>query len=165
MSKKESSINNRYCRIPMGDGEYRESDEMDKINRMVILGPGCKVSTKELVTHLHMLEMPINVRLTCYGAHINGKAELVKKAAEEARKLDPTHIFIKIRGFPVGDPRRCRAKRKGAREGFHQLEAEYELLAHVAYALEHPKHVDISKPEPVSVETFKEVVDDVMNDF
>ncbi|MCI5867123.1 MAG: methanogenesis marker 6 protein [Methanosphaera sp.] len=161
MSKKDSSIDNRFCRIPMGDGSYRLSNEMDKINRMVVLGPGCKVSTKELVTHIHMLELPINVRLTCYGAHINGTAKDVKVAAEHARKLDETHIFIKNRGFPVGDPRRCRAKRKGAREGFHQLEAEYEMLADVSYALEHPKHVDITPKKRVSVKEFADVVDEI----
>ena len=101
-----------------------------------------------------MLELPINVRLTCYGAHINGTAKDVKVAAEHARKLDETHIFIKNRGFPVGDPRRCRAKRKGAREGFHQLEAEYEMLAD-------PKHVDITPKKRVSVKEFADVVDEI----
>lgn len=161
MSKKESSLENRFCHIPMGDGKYRSSDEMDRINRMVVLGPGCFISTKELVTEIQMLELPINVRLTCYGAHINGKEEYVIEAAKKARELDPYHIFIKTRGFPVGDPRRCRAKRKGAREGFHQLQAEYELLPHISYALQHLKRVDITRPKRVSVEEFKDVMDEI----
>ncbi len=160
MSKKNDS-GNQFCQIPMGDGTYRLSEEMDKINRMIVLGPGCAVGTKELVTFLHVLELPINVRLTCYGAHVNGKPEYVMEAVEQARTLDPTHIFVKTRGFPVGDPRRCRAKRKGAREGFHQLEAEYELLPHVSYALEHPKHVEITKPKKVSIDEFLEVIEEV----
>mgnify|MGYP003470937795 CR=1 FL=1 len=28
MSKKDSSIDNRFCRIPMGDGSYRLSNEI-----------------------------------------------------------------------------------------------------------------------------------------
>ena len=39
MSKKESSIDNQFCRIPMGNGKYRYSEELDKINRMIVLGP------------------------------------------------------------------------------------------------------------------------------
>ena len=149
MSKKESSIDNQFCRIPMGNGKYRYSEELDKINRMIVLGPGCFISTKELVTELQMLELPINIRLTCYGAHINGEEEYVLEAVKKAR------------GFPVGDPRRCRAKRKGAREGFHQLQAEYQLLPHVSYALEHMKRVEVTRPKRVSVDEFKDVMNEV----
>lgn len=161
MSKKESSIDNQFCRIPMGNGKYRYSEELDKINRMIVLGSGCFISTKELVTELQMLELPINIRLTCYGAHINGEKEYVLEAVKKARELDLNHIFIKKRGFPVGDPRRCRAKRKGAREGFHQLQAEYELLPHVSYALEHMKRVEVTRPKRVSVDEFKDVMNEI----
>ncbi|MGI6564575.1 methanogenesis marker 6 protein [Methanosphaera sp.] len=127
---------------------------------MIVLGPGCAVSSKELMNFLHLLELPINIRLTCYGANINGVPEDVMEAVTKARALDPTHIFIKFRGFPPGDPRRCRAKRGGAREGFHQLEAEYKLLPDVSYALEHPKHVDLNPPKKIPVEEFKKIVEE-----
>ncbi|MBQ6219237.1 MAG: methanogenesis marker 6 protein [Methanosphaera sp.] len=128
---------------------------------MVILGPGCAVSSKELLNFLHLLELPLNIRLTCYGANINGYPEDVMKAVEKARELDPTHIFVKFRGFPPGDPRRCRAKRGGAREGFHQIEAEYKLLPEVSYALEHPKHVDLTPPEKIPVSEFESIVNEI----
>lgn len=161
MSKNDKDIDTEFCHIPMGDGTYRDSDQKDKITRMVILGPGCSVSSKELMNFLHLLELPLNIRLTCYGANINGYPEDVMTAVERARKLDPTHIFVKFRGFPPGDPRRCRAKRGGAREGFHQIEAEYKLLPEVSYALEHPKHVDLTPEKKIPVEEFVEIINQV----
>ena len=160
MSKNDKDIDTEFCHIPMGDGTYRDSDQKDKITRMIVLGPGCAVSSKELMNFLHLLELPINIRLTCYGANINGVPEDVMEAVTKARALDPTHIFIKFRGFPPGDPRRWRAKRGGAREGFHQLEAEYKLLPDVSYALEHPKHVDLNPPKKIPVEEFKKIVEE-----
>lgn len=158
---KNDEMDHEFCHIPMGDGTYRDSDQEGKITRMIILGPGCSVSSKELMSFLHLLELPLNIRLTCYGASLNGEPEYVMEAVKKARALDPTHIFIKIRGFPPGDPRRCRARRGGAREGFHQMEAEYKLLSDVSYALEHPKHVDLNPPKKIPIEEFMEVVKEV----
>jgi putative methanogenesis marker protein 6 len=124
---------------------------------MIILGPAANISQTELVRKLHMMELPLTIKSTCYGAVINGEESIVDKAVEEMRKLDYCNIFTKDRGFPPGDPRRCRAKRGGAREGFHQLEKEFELLGFVSEALENPKKVSLKKPKKVPVETFKEI--------
>lgn len=161
MSKNNKDIDTEFCHVPMGDGTYRDSDQKDKITRMVILGPGCAVSSKELLNFLHLLELPLSIRLTCYGANINGYPEDVMNAVQRARELDPNHIFVKFRGFPPGDPRRCRAKRGGAREGFHQIEAEYKLLPEISYALEHPKHVDLTPPKKIPVDEFTEIVNEI----
>ena len=75
MSKNAKDIDTEFCHIPMGDGTYRDSNQKDKITRMIVLGPGCRVSSKELMNFLHLLELPINIRLTCYGANINGVRE------------------------------------------------------------------------------------------
>jgi putative methanogenesis marker protein 6 len=127
---------------------------------MIILGPSAKISQTELVRKIHMMELPLTIKSTCYGAVINGEESVINKALEDVRKLDYCNIFTKDRGFPPGDPRRCRAKRGGAREGFHQLEKEFELLGFVSEALEKPKKVSLKKPEKVSVETFKEIVEE-----
>lgn len=132
-------------------------DESSKVTRMIILGPSANISQTELVRKLHMMELPLTIKSTCYGAVVNGEESVVEKAIEEARKLDYCNIFTKDRGFPPGDPRRCRAKRGGAREGFHQLEKEFELLGYVSEALEKPRKVSLKKPKKVPVETFKEV--------
>jgi putative methanogenesis marker protein 6 len=132
-------------------------DESSKVTRMIILGPSANISQTELVRKLHMMELPLTIKSTCYGAVVNGEESVVNKAVEEARKLDYCNVFTKDRGFPPGDPRRCRAKRGGAREGFHQLEKEFELLGFVSEALKNPKKVSLKKPKKVSVDTFKEV--------
>ena len=132
-------------------------EESSKVTRMIILGPAANISQPELVRKLHMMELPLTIKSTCYGAVINGEESVVDKAVEEVRKLDYCNIFTKDRGFPPGDPRRCRAKRGGAREGFHQLEKEFELLGFVSEALENPRKVSLKKPTKVSIDTFKEI--------
>ena len=78
----------------------------------------------------------IRIKETCYGALLEGEAEKIRAVVEEVRKMDPNGIFSKPRGFPIGDPRICRATRKGGpRPGFHQLELEYQLLPKVRVAL------------------------------
>jgi len=134
------------------------SSEDDKVTRMIVLGPKAQLSQSELVSKLHMLELPLTIKATCYGALIYGKEEVVMDAIGQIRDLDPSNIFTKDRGFPPGDPRRCRAKRGAARDGFHQLEKEYELLEYVCDALENPKRVSLKKPEKISPEDFKKIV-------
>ncbi len=135
-------------------------EESSKVTRMIILGPAANISQPELVRKLHMMELPLTIKSTCYGAVINGEESIVNQAVEDVRKLDYCNIFTKDRGFPPGDPRRCRAKRGGAREGFHQLEKEFELLGFVSEALENPKKVSLQKPEKVSVDTFKKIAEE-----
>lgn len=141
------------CTIPEKDPEVKD----EKTTRMIILGPSANISDVELVRNLHMMEFPLIIKTTCYGAVISGKEEDVDEAVEMIRKLDPYNIFTKDRGFPPGDPRRCRAKRGGAREGFHQLEKEYELLDDVSKALKNPRKVEIKKCEKISPEEFKRI--------
>ena len=133
------------------------SPQNDKVTRMFVLGPKAQLSQSELVGKLHMLELPLTIKSTCYGAVIHGEEKDVLEAVNRIRKLDPSNIFTKDRGFPPGDPRRCRAKRGAAREGFHQLEKEYELLEYVCDALENPEKVSLEEPEKVTPDDFKKI--------
>ena len=133
------------------------SPEKNKVTRMFVLGPKAQLSQSELVGKLHMLELPLTIKSTCYGAVIHGEEKDVLEAVNRIRKLDPSNIFTKDRGFPPGDPRRCRAKRGAAREGFHQLEKEYELLEYVCDALENPEKVSLEEPEKVTPDDFKKI--------
>lgn len=133
------------------------SPENDKVTRMFVLGPKAQLSQSELVGKLHMLELPLTIKSTCYGAVIHGGEKDVLEAVNRIRKLDPSNIFTKDRGFPPGDPRRCRAKRGAAREGFHQLEKEYELLEYVCDALENPEKVNLEEPETITPDEFKKI--------
>ncbi len=131
----------------------------DEVTRMIILGPSADISSSELVRKLHMMELSLTIKSTCYGAAISGEKEDVEKAVTQIRELDPYNIFIKDRGFPPGDPRRCRAKRGGAREGFHQLEKEFELLDDVSKALKNPQKVQVKKSQKISPEEFRKIAE------
>lgn len=126
---------------------------------MIVLGPSSKISQAELVQKLHMMELPMVIKSTCYGAILHGEEKVIKDAVDQVRKLDPNNIFIKDRGFPPGDPRRCRGHRGAAREGYHQLEREFRLLEYVGEALKQPQKVKVEKPEKVSPDVFKEIIE------
>lgn len=85
---------------------------------------------------MRMAGLDIRVKETCFGVLVEGEEKKVGKIVEGVRKMDKNGIFSKTRGFPIGDPRICRATRKGGpRPGFHQLELEYRLLPMVRAAL------------------------------
>lgn len=166
MSQQNLKRSDLTKRSDLEDGKGSESKQEDKgsenssnskVTRMIILGPSANISQTELVRKIHMMELPLTVKSTCYGAIISGEKADVKKAVEQIRKIDFCNIFIKDRGFPPGDPRRCRAKRGAAREGYHQLEKEFELLDSVSEALEHPKKVSLEKPEKLPVDVFRQI--------
>ncbi len=151
--KDNSNITETGCLIP----QSKPAEEDGKITRMIVLGPSAEISNNELVRDLHMMEFPLTIKTTCYGAAISGEKEHVDQAIKRIRKLDPYNIFTKDRGFPPGDPRRCRAKRGGAREGFHQLEKEFELLDDISKALKNPRKVKVKKLEKISPEEFEKI--------
>jgi len=80
------------------------------------------------------------VKETCFGLEVTGKPEEVDGIVGKIRALDPAHIFVKDRGFPPGDPRRCRANLGGARPGFHGHEFELSLIGNVSRGLEEDLH-------------------------
>jgi putative methanogenesis marker protein 6 len=135
----------------------REDTDPDTVTRMIILSPKANVSESEIVNHMHLLDLPLTIKQTCYGSMVSGKEENVLKAIKEIRKLDPFHIFTKDRGFPPGDPRRCRGHRKGPREGFHQLENEFELLGFVSDALKNPKKVSLEEDKRFPVDELAKI--------
>ncbi|KZX13541.1 methanogenesis marker 6 protein [Methanobrevibacter oralis] len=141
----------------------KEDWDPDVITRMIFIGPGAHVSEAEVAHEFHMLDLPLTVKNTCYGAMISGKSADVYKAIKEVRKLDPNHIFTKERGFAPGDPRRCRGHRFGPREGFHQMEKEYKILGFVSEALENPKEVEVEEKKPIDVDEFKAIMNEVLD--
>ena len=108
------------------------------------------------------------IKETCFGLVVNGMPDEVDRIVTELRKVDPDHIFVKDRGFPPGDPRRCRANLGGARPGYHSMEYEMALLPYVSHGLGELKKRDAASVpapenpfghEPLDITTLKKIID------
>jgi putative methanogenesis marker protein 6 len=94
-----------------------------------------EMTPQDLAVRAYEISNGAMIKETCFGLQVTGKAEEVEKIIEALRLLDPDHIFVKDRGFPPGDPRRCRANLGGARPGFFGHEFEISLIRHVSHGL------------------------------
>jgi putative methanogenesis marker protein 6 len=88
---------------------------------------------------------------------------------DELRKYSPHKIFVKERGYPPGDSRRCRADRGGGpRPGFHQLKYEIELLPDISKGLvlveRGSKALAQPRPKNIDVDRFKQIIDQMTED-
>ncbi len=89
------------------------------------------------------------IKETCFGLMITGNEDDVERIVCKLREIDPDHIFVKDRGFPPGDPRRCRADLGGARPGFHGHEFETKILPHIVHGLQElPTRDATAEPTP-----------------
>jgi putative methanogenesis marker protein 6 len=94
------------------------------------------IMPEELALKVYEISQGMMIKETCFGLQITGKPEEVRELVRRIRAFDPSHIFIKDRGFPPGDPRRCRANLGGARPGYHGHEYEVPLLRYISHGLE-----------------------------
>jgi putative methanogenesis marker protein 6 len=107
------------------------------------------ITPEELALKTYEISEGMMIKETCFGLQVTGTPEKVSALIRRIREFDPSHIFIKDRGFPPGDPRRCRANLGGARPGFHGHEFEVPLLRYVSHGLEATKK---EPGEPMRVE-------------
>ncbi len=109
----------------------------DDVTKMVVLSNSSPILPSELALRAYELSTDAIVKETCFGLMVTGDEKVVNELITELRKLDPSGIFVKDRGFQPGDSRRCRAVRGGGpRPGFHQLEKESEILPSISRGLE-----------------------------
>jgi putative methanogenesis marker protein 6 len=114
---------------------------------LVALSPDSTLTPSAIIQKTISFGLPVTIKETCFGILIEGEPEHLNEILSKVVKLDPNRIFIKARGFPIGDSRICRADRGGGpRLGYHQLDKEYKLLPLVSKALEKVS----AKPEEVS---------------
>jgi putative methanogenesis marker protein 6 len=107
------------------------------------------VTPADLALRAYEISQGVMIKETCFGIVINGKEDEVDRIIAELRKLDPDYIFIKDRGFPPGDTRRCRANLGGARPGYNGMEYEMTIIPYVSNGLEELKNRDESSiPAP-----------------
>ncbi|MDD1656523.1 MAG: methanogenesis marker 6 protein [Methanomicrobiales archaeon] len=94
------------------------------------------VTPQDLSLRAYEAAPDLMIKETCFGLQITGAPERVAEVVATLRALDPSHIFVKDRGFPPGDPRRCRANMGGARPGFFGHEYELSLIRFISGGLE-----------------------------
>jgi putative methanogenesis marker protein 6 len=94
------------------------------------------ITPQDLSLRAYEAAPDLMIKETCFGLQITGEPARVASVVTTLRALDPTHIFVKDRGFPPGDPRRCRANLGGARPGFFGHEYELSLIRYISHGLE-----------------------------
>ncbi len=113
-----------------------------------------EMTPQDLAVRAYEISEGAMIKETCFGLQVTGKPEEVDAIVDSLRQLDPDHIFVKDRGFPPGDERRCRANLGGARPGFFGHEFELTLIRHVSHGLhELPKRSPDAEAHPPSPHT------------
>jgi putative methanogenesis marker protein 6 len=119
-----------------------------KSTKYVVTSQDSDVLPSDIALKIYELGREINVKETCFGVIIDGEEEDINATVEEVRAMDNSNIFIKDRGFPPGDPRRCRGHRGGgARPGFYMMQHESEILPLISRALASEARGEEASPE------------------
>jgi putative methanogenesis marker protein 6 len=108
-----------------------------------------EITPADLAARGYEISNGVMIKETCFGLVISGKAEEVELIVTELRKIDPDHIFVKDRGFPPGDSRRCRANLGGARPGYNGMEFEMTVIPYVSHGLEELNKKDATTVPPM----------------
>ena len=95
-----------------------------------------KATPDDIAARAYEVSGRVMIKETCFGLQITGKEEEVERVITHIREFDPAHIYVKDRGFPPGDPRRCRANLGGARPGYFGHEYEMGFIRRIAIGLE-----------------------------
>jgi len=124
------------------------------VTKYVITSSESNILPSDIAMKIYGSKYDVNVKETCFGVVVNGEEEVINSLIKEIRSHDPAGIFVKGRGFPPGDPRRCRGRRGGgARPGFYMIESESKMLPMISRALawdgEVPAIPEKKKPLPM----------------
>ncbi len=110
-------------------------DHVGTVTKYVVV-ESFEITPADLAIRGYEISNGAMIKETCFGLVVNGREEEVDRIVTELRKVDPDHIFVKDRGFPPGDSRRCRANLGGARPGYHGMEYEMTVIPYVSHGLE-----------------------------
>jgi putative methanogenesis marker protein 6 len=119
----------------MPPDKYYTPEFVDTVTKYVFV-ESLDVTPQMLVTAAYEISEGVMIKETCFGLQITGPQEEVSQIITELRKMDPAHIFVKDRGYPPGDKRRCRANLGGARPGYYGHEFEIGLVRYISKGLE-----------------------------
>lgn len=105
--------------------------------RIIVISPSSDLEPSALYRHMMSQDLPLKMKETCFGLIIEGEKKAVGMALDLVRDLDEYGIFSKVRAYPPGDLRICRAERGGGpRPGFLLQEFEQEMLPMIGAGLE-----------------------------
>jgi putative methanogenesis marker protein 6 len=132
------------------------------VTKYVITSTESNILPSDIAMKIYGSKYDVLVKETCFGVIVNGEEDVVNALIKEIRSLDPAGIFIKDRGFPPGDPRRCRGRRGGgARPGFYMIESESKMLPMISRALASEGEETETIPEkkkPLSIKRLDEII-------
>jgi len=132
----------------------------ERETRLFMISPDSMITPDQLVREVHAMGKDVTEKETCYGSLVEGPRTQVREVVATLRERHPYEIYCKVRAFPAGDPRRCRAQH-GTKPGFAQLEAEWEALPLIRHGVEScdrgEKPVPPKQKEKLSVEEFKKI--------
>lgn len=142
-----------------------------RVTKYVITSSESDILPSDIAMLIYGSKYDVNVKETCFGVIIDGEEDVVLALVEEIRALDPSGIFIKDRGFPPGDPRRCRGRRGGGpRPGYYMIEEESKVLPLISKALKAGAESEIkeqlSKPakkRPLEPQKLEEIIEDELS--
>lgn len=141
------------------------ADANETVTKMVVISGN--MLPAELAIEAYKITADVAIKETCYGLMVTGRRSEVDRLIGQLRNANPHRIFVKERGFPPGDPRRCRADRGGGpRPGFHQLKYEIDLLPDISKGLvlveRGSKAIVQPRPKNIDVDRFKQIIDDMI---
>ena len=132
------------------------------VTKYVITSSESNILPSDIAMKIYGSKYDVRVKETCFGVIVNGEEEVINSLVKEIRNLDPAGIFIKDRGFPPGDPRRCRGRRGGgARPGFYMIESESKMLPMISRALAREGKeagAVLEKNKPLPIKRLEEIV-------
>lgn len=132
-----------------------------RVTKYVITTPESDILPSDIAMKIYGSKHDVSVKETCFGVVVNGEEEEIAALVKEIRAMDPSGIFIKDRGFPPGDPRRCRGRRGGgARPGFYMIESESKMLPMISRALASEAEAPAvpEKKKPLQIKKLEEIV-------
>jgi len=131
------------------------------VTKYVVTSTESNILPSDIAMKIYGSKYKVLVKETCFGVIINGEEDIINALIKEIRALDPAGIFIKDRGFPPGDPRRCRGRRGGgARPGFYMIESESKMLPMISRALAQEGDVPVipEKKKPLPLKRLEEIL-------
>lgn len=114
--------------------EYRP-EHIGLVTKYIVI-ESFKITPQDLLIRAYEISKGVMIKENCFGLTLMGTEEDVDRIVAELRKIDPAHIFVKDRGFPPGDARRCRSSLGGARPGFHGMEFEMTVIPYISHGIE-----------------------------